>query len=858
MQSALALKTEYIDYFADFVPESGAERFISALFHTNGSKANIIRLTLETAEADGVGELEDKPNTNTYASKDIRAILAHDISSFDAPAQYVTVNSFCGFRRKTEQCFALQAFFIDLDGHDLSKDDLQDEIEKTQGILNDAFNGGELLAPSKITFTGRGYGIFYILDRSIAAKTSKTEKLQKYFTFIYKMLLKAYESVLQNGGSRLEVDNKVVDRARVCRIPDTYNYRAETFCKLYDTPDAYYTLDQIKNGCGLEQYALDPEEYRKSVTRYREWNYKDKAGSKTGEGLHKTKIVDFNEHRINNMLGGRVKAFYRLQEIFNDKGNNKGFREELCFQLYNALVQMKDRNTAKQEVKEFNEKFLKPIPETRLIKHTFAGVDHCEGGYYSFSNGKICLKLGISYEEANAADLLVSHKAEAREAAKEETAKRRKSREDIILACKRDHVELRRVDLLTEINKQLAEQGLNVISIKTLDRILKKHGLGRSGTLAYEDTSEYKREKQRKERLVEAKIKKFPKNAREYCSVPGGDSFAASFPADTAYSYDELFPISDILNSFIGVVAPAGSLKIGETIKRIPYTDEKVSLFTTNVKDMFISQRMMDGLYQFTDGLSNHYRVRMQQGLSLIYRLYHSDLDVNMLFNALDDLCKVLSGGKRFKVRINGRDIPIDVYEQGSADVYKAWLSGIEAKEAEERAEAERKQAEKKAQAEKMKQMQEFFQAMKEKNQTPWEKRFTWLQKHRDMNNDIGCTARTFQFLQINLKDGKGYSDLGFKVGNGRYKGSDIRRMLECITVDDLEHTPRAVTEQLGVSIDEITSVQPLMIVTAMVEYWFKIAKERGNTIEDYECKRPRRISTIARYAKPIDDKVNK
>ena len=82
--------------------------------------------------------------------------------------------------------------------------------------------------------------------------------------------------------------------------------------------------------------------------------------------------------------------------------------------------------------------------------------------------------------------------------------------------------------------------------------------------------------------------------------------------------------------------------------------------------------------------------------------------------------------------------------------------------------------------------------------------------------------------------------------------------MLECITVDDLEHTPRAVTEQLGVSIDEITSVQPLMIVTAMVEYWFKIAKERGNTIEDYECKRPRRISTIARYAKPIDDKVNK
>ncbi len=851
MQGSAALKTEYVDYFSAFVLDDTArQRFVAALHHgnTGNHKGYMIRLILETAEAESVTEgeevPEDRPSTNTFADKEVEKIIDFDASAFDRPAVYVGVNTFCGFRRKSEECYSINGFFIDLDGHDLSEMELGAELIKARQILNDAFNDGTLLFPSKITRTGRGYGIFYILDRSIAARTPNTEKFRRYFDFNYKMLLKAYTAVLERGGSKLEVDSKVTDRARVCRLPDTYNYRAGAMCRLYDTPDLFYTLDEVKAGCHLEDYAIkDLAEYHKSLG-YDNKARKFKDGEKTGEGLHKSKVVDFTEYRVSNMLNARIRAIYALQQYFNEHGIKVGNRELLCFLLYNSLVQLKDRSEAKEQVKEFNLGFLDPLPEKRLVCQSFASVDKV-GCYTRLSNEWIISKLKIDYEIANECGLLVSHKAEVREQAKAATAQKRENREDIILACKKENADLKREDLLVLINKKLTEDGLKTISIKTLDRVLKLHGFGRPGTLAFDQTAEYKREQQRKADRLATKVKKFPKNAREYCSVPGGDSLAASFPADTAYSYDELLPISDILNSFIGVVAPAGSLKIGETIKRIPYTDEKVSLFTTNVKDMFISQRMMEGLYQFTAGLSNNYRVRVQQALSFIYRLYHADLDVNMLFNALDDLCRVLSGGKRFKVKINGRVIPADVYEKGCVDIYKDWLYGIEAQEAEAKAKEERKQAEEKAKAEKMKQMQEFFRAMNERNKTPEQKRFDWLQQQAtDLFSPYREVASIYRFLQINLKPTGRFYERGFIVGDDVYMGKDIRAALELITLDDLKDMPIP-------GADAPEAVAWAEVVLQSVRYWFNISKQRGYTIKPVEekVKRPLKITSIAKYA---------
>ena len=226
-----------------------------------------------------------------------------------------------------------------------------------------------------------------------------------------------------------------------------------------------------------------------------------------------------------------------------------------------------------------------------------------------------------------------------------------------------------------------------------------------------------------------------------------------------------------------------------------------------------------------------------------------------MLFHALDELLLSITGfdesQRKVKIVVNGRTLPVDAYRKGTTAPYKEWLAPIEAAEAE----AKRKEAEAKKKAEELELMKQRFAEMMEENKrkSPWFQRFDWIQKHRNDDTDEGYTAFVFQFIQMNLKDGRGYEDCGFQVGDHRYRGGDIRTMLNCITVDDLIATPEAVTKQLnrcGIQMDN--TVPKLMIVTAMVEYWFKIAKERGKTIEEYECKRPRRITTVSKYAKTL------
>lgn len=850
MQNSAALKTEYSDFFTAFVLDDTArQRFVSALHHSNTGdhRGNMIRLILETAEVETVDEetetMEDKPSANTYASKDIEPIIDCEdaASAFDAPAVYVSVNSFCGFRRKVKNCYSIDAFFIDLDGHDLSEVELEAELTKAKHILNAAFNSGMLLRPSKVTRTGRGYGIFYILERSIAAKIPQTEKVRKYYDMLYKFLIKAYTAVLERGGSKLEVDTKVTDRARVCRLPDTYNYRAGAMCRLYDTPDLYYTLDQIKEGCHLEDYAIkDPAEYHRSLGYDNNATRKVKTGDKTGEGLHKSNIVDFTEYRVSNMLNSRIRAIYALQQYFNEHGQKEGERELLCFLLYNSLVQLTDRASAKEQVKEFNQGFLEPLPERDLTTQSFASVDQ-EGCYTRLSNDWIISKLKIDYDIANECGLLVSHKAEVREQAKAATAQKRENREDIILACKKENADLKRVDLLVLINKKLTEDGLKTISIKTLDRVLKLHGFGRPGTLAFDQTAEYKREQRRKADCAAAKIKKFPKNAYEYCSVPGGDSLAASFPADTM-----LYPVSDMFNSLSGSVAPAGSILL--LTAKDPVTGDEYQLYNKN--DITFCQTVMEQLFNHYMGLPTvHLRHRMHQGVNIIFKLFKETSDYNMLYHSLEELSLSITGNdvsqRKVSIFIHGRKVPASVYETGSLAAYKKWVAPIEAKIAADKAEAERKAAEEKAKAEKQNELREFFRAMNERNKTPKQKRFDWLQQQAtDLFSPYREVASIYRFFQINLKPTGRFYERGFIVGDDIYMGKDIRAALELITLDDLKDMPIP-------GADAPEQVAWAEVVFQSVRHWFEVSKKRGYTIKPIEdkVKRPLKITSIAKYA---------
>ena len=82
---------------------------------------------------------------------------------------YVSINTFKGKKRVASQVFNQTALFIDLDCHDSqSEEELERVKKRTIQVLEKTFDGGELLTPTMITETGRGFGLFYVLKNSIA------------------------------------------------------------------------------------------------------------------------------------------------------------------------------------------------------------------------------------------------------------------------------------------------------------------------------------------------------------------------------------------------------------------------------------------------------------------------------------------------------------------------------------------------------------------------------------------------------------------------------------------------------------------------------------------------------------------
>ena len=114
---------------------------------------------------------------------------------------YISVNEFRSDKeRDTDKAYSIHVLYLDLDFHIVDENGLcQSEsikslVEKAKQHLSTLILTGDLLMPSCITDTGRGLGIFYILDSAIAV-TQKTEKLRNFYTFIYDLLMKRFKTL---------------------------------------------------------------------------------------------------------------------------------------------------------------------------------------------------------------------------------------------------------------------------------------------------------------------------------------------------------------------------------------------------------------------------------------------------------------------------------------------------------------------------------------------------------------------------------------------------------------------------------------------------------------------------------------
>lgn len=347
---------------------------------------------------------------------------------------YVSVHSFTKYGRKSEDIRQINAIYFDLDMHNKDilnkfrtaeeKLDFIDEcVGNTLNLLYDAVLQEDIPEPTMITNTGRGLGIFYVLDRSIACAKGKNEKQVMYWKQIYIGLALKFKEILNEDNNEfakhpeaiLEFDDKVVaDVSRVTRMPMTYNQAVKRPCRLVSADGTYYSLKELSR-------------YIKFVPE---------------KMIHKKDNVvqvDFYAMRFHHE---RMVAMENLPKIRHYDCN--GNREYMCFCYYNEAVQLYGTKQASLMVDAYNQKFTEPLNASE-IKNMIKGVDNNKGknhaGYYKLTNRWIVENCKITPAEQESIGINLTKRQIDRQIIKEKHQKEREERNLAIISYAQNHVD---------------------------------------------------------------------------------------------------------------------------------------------------------------------------------------------------------------------------------------------------------------------------------------------------------------------------------------------------------------------------------------------------------------------------------
>lgn len=336
----------------------------------------------------------------------------------DSAHFYTTVNTFRGWKRTADRVYNYTSIYIDLDCHSNNPDEIRIAKENTVKILEAAYESGVLAVPTMITDTGRGFGLQYVLTNSIA-NIDRTSNQRAFFKKVRKGIFEKYQEVLSADEQDVkiaQVDSSVLDDARVCRLPGTYNVAAGMYCRLIGVSGNYYELSDLVKGCHLWTWKSE-EEYRRE---------KEEKARKRREQAKNGNIISFSEYLL-PFLNARLDQLQKLQKLRGADCTND-CREQLLFIAYSTLVQI-NSETAAERLQEINENFTDPLDQSELdhiIEETNNSKGYDHRGYYKLKNEYLVERLGLSEDEIKAIGLAEGWKRSAeRHAARQEKQKKR-------------------------------------------------------------------------------------------------------------------------------------------------------------------------------------------------------------------------------------------------------------------------------------------------------------------------------------------------------------------------------------------------------------------------------------------------
>lgn len=433
-----------VRYFYDPFKETSLNQqqlFIETLFH-DYKFGFVTRLKFQDGK------------TIKYSTKEYKLLESYEKNC----NTYISLNTFSRPDKNSKNLHSINCLYFDLDCHGKSQIFIDECINNTYKVLNNAIKSGQFPQPTMITESGRGLGLFFVLKKSIA-NTENTRKSINFWKIIYKCLFQKLTDMLSDKKNVLETDSTSIgDVSRIVRMPMTTNTNNNRECRL-----AYLAKDNI--GMPVYYDLRELNEYVKDIKIY-----KNKPIVKKKAVKPVSKIISFNAYKY-PFLSSLMEKLERLQERYNNTCTNKR-RELMCFYYYNAAKQI--RSDASNSLYLFNEGFLEPLPESEL-KHVMKSVDLNKPqygnyeGFYKIKTETIITKLNLTEEEKEVCGFIGGLKAKKREEAKKKTQTLKAKRDAKVVNMIIDHPELTYEDIAIEFN----------VSVRTIKSIAAKNNISR-------------------------------------------------------------------------------------------------------------------------------------------------------------------------------------------------------------------------------------------------------------------------------------------------------------------------------------------------------------------------------------------
>lgn len=404
-----------------------------------------------------------------YSSTNLAEIESYD-KNYNS---YVSLHSFSRYGRKAEDIREITCIYYDLDMHEKHPMGYIEECTgNTLGVLYDAIYGDETLPePTIITRTGRGLGLFYVLNRSIACAKGRNSGQVEFWKLIYRQLGEKIKSILLPENNRLaddpeallELDERVIcDVTRVTRMPNTRNQKVRRECRMVfpRKKPRYYSLKELSTYVFEETYTAKE---RKTVPSTEKPLIAIKRKN-TGN------IVEF-DFFLKAFLQERIEALEKLQSF--RKGKGIGCRDYMCFTYYNHAKQLYGVDQAIKMLVSYNDAYEDPLPESE-IRNIVRGIDRCSGdtyeGHYKLTNEWIVRNLKVSVLERDVLDFDVSKRKLQRKMAHQDAVRVREERNREIA----EYIECHPEEIYASIAARFD------VSLRTLKSIAKEAGIRRN------------------------------------------------------------------------------------------------------------------------------------------------------------------------------------------------------------------------------------------------------------------------------------------------------------------------------------------------------------------------------------------